>query len=293
MSLQQFRDSFDPNKLRENHTLDLKLRPDQEKCWLPTKLREHHCNHHDCRQLRNAELASDFSQFANADGGFLLFGVSESTNGNHVVGLDDIVTVRRHIENVIKTTCTPIPLFESLEFKYEDRFLLVFRIFPSISPIWTKCPRDTVKIVRRIDETKLTLGPSQIEEFINDMSRANQIRIKNLFNQQGDNLSTDVELVGGVIERYEDLVAHGGGYGGGGDTPRFFSVDIEKVTLTSCNMDDFEIQFEGGASWRSNRFILPYTAIKHVWRTEKGRIGLVLDLQIIKIGSELRLNTTL
>lgn len=221
MSLQQFRDSFDPNTLRENHTLDLKLRPDQEKCWLPNNLKTSPCKHDLCRELRNAELASDFSQFANADGGFLLFGINESATGNHVVGIKDTVAIRRHIENVVKTVCTPIPLFESLEFEYENKSLLLFWIFPSIRPIWTLCPRETVKIVRRIDETKLTLGPSQIEEFINDMSRANQIRIKNLFNEEGDNLSTDVELVGGIVERYEDLVAHGGGYGGGGDAPRF------------------------------------------------------------------------
>lgn len=293
MSFQQFQDSFDLTRIRETHTLDLKLEPDQKKCWLPRKFKEPNCSHDICRELRNSELASDFSQFANADGGFLIFGIRESPDGIQIAGLNDLENIRRHIENVVKATCEPMPLFESHEFQYQNKTLLVFWIPPSIEPVWTKCPRKTVKIVRRLDETKLTLGPSQIVEFISDMSRANQIRIKTLFNQQSDNFSTEIELTNGIIERYDDLVARGGDYGGGGVTPRFFRVEVDRVTLIACNTYDFEIHFEGKTSGLDNCIKIPYSAIKHVWRTSKGQIGLVLDLQIVMIGSEIGFSTLL
>lgn len=293
MSLGQFIDFFDPNQLRESHTLELKLKPDQKKCTLPQPANKEGCSHKICKDWRKTELASDFSQFANSDGGYLIFGVSESKGQAQVAGLDNISTTRRSIENAIKECCEPAPLFESDEFKYEGKSLLVFRIFASAKPIWVKSPNKTLKIVRRIDETKLILGPIQTEEFITDMSRANQIRLKALYIQENDEFLNDIELVGGVVASYNDLVAGGGGYGGGGEAPRFFRVDVDRIVLTARNTDDFELKFEGNTSWHNDCLNIPYSAIRHVWRTAKGRIGLALELQITMVDSEFRVSKVL
>lgn len=249
MSLGQFIDFFDPNQLRESHTLELKLKPDQKKCTLPQPANKEGCSHKICKDWRKTELASDFSQFANSDGGD--------------------------------------------EFKYEGKSLLVFRIFASAKPIWVKSPNKTLKIVRRIDETKLILGPIQTEEFITDMSRANQIRLKALYIQENDEFLNNIELVGGVVASYNDLVAGGGGYGGGGEAPRFFRVDVDRIVLTACNTDDFELKFEGNTSWHNDCLNIPHSAIRHVWRTAKGRIGLALELQITMVDSEFRVSKVL
>lgn len=77
-SLRDFTANFNPGTLRESRCVEMKLLLDKETCFLPRSDRTPGCTHDLCRHLRNAELGADFAQFANADGGIVLFGVRET-----------------------------------------------------------------------------------------------------------------------------------------------------------------------------------------------------------------------
>lgn len=291
MSLKAFLRDFKPETIREGHDVELKREPDTRKCRLPKELKQDGCSHDLCRELRNVEIASDFAQFANADGGFIVYGAVENRKqrGATILGLDDMALQRRSIEQAFKGRCEPVPLVESESIDWEGKTALVYAVQPSVRPIWVKCPRDTLKIVRRIDESKMILGAAQVEEFVSDMSRANEIRLKQLHKEDtGKTGPSVVELAGGVVEKYDDLAGNGGGYGGGGVPPKEFVVPITSVVLTSCGMDEFELQITGKDAWLDQHSVrLPYSVLSHVWRTSEGGIGIVLGVRLIMRDKEL------
>lgn len=278
--LQDFGAKFDPSTLRESRSVEMKLLVDKESCSLPGSDRTPGCSHDVCRHLRNAELGADFSQFANADGGVIVFGVRVTGGVPRIEGIADVDGTRLHVENVIKAVCSPVPLFESAQLAHDGKALLAFYIAPSTLPVWVKGPRDSLKLVRRLDATKMALDGQQATEFVNDMSRSAQIRINRIFADTQGSGPPAVELAGGIVQFMDDVIGNGGGWGGGGEPPSYLRIEFTNVQLTRCEAEEFHLQFwevDGGGSPALH---LPYSSIKHVWRTADARVGLVLNVAL-------------
>ena len=98
----------------------MKLLLDKETCFLPGSDKTPGWKHDLCRHLRNVELGADFAQFANADGGIVLFGIRETGGVPRVEGISDVEQTRLDVENTIKAICSPVPFFESAQFAYDE-----------------------------------------------------------------------------------------------------------------------------------------------------------------------------
>ena len=173
-----------------------------------------------------------------------------------------------------------MPFFESAQFDHDGRSLLAFQIAPSTLPVWVRGPRDSLKLVKRIDASKMALDGQQATEFVNDMSRSAQIRIKRIFAETQKNGPPSVELAGGLVQFSDYFIGNGVGWGCGGDPPSYLRIGFTNVQLARCEAEEFHLQFWNVDGGGNPALHLPYSAIKHVWRTADGRVGLVLNLAL-------------
>ncbi len=276
--------------LRENRWLEFKLLLPKSKCRKGcTSRRGESCDDDLCIELGKVECASDVSQFANADGGYLVFGVVEKAGGVNVVGLSDPEDVQRRVENIIKERCVPEPVFTAhhLHPTVSERAcaLLVIFVRPSVQPVWVKGAFDCVKIVRRHDASKSILDPIRTTMFISDPSRQRRLEFKRVVDElqalTGDSSAVDVELGSPVVRHQEDLYADNESLGNGLDPvpPR---VPIKTVVkCASADAEDFTLLFQRPLPFAIKEAIrVPYSMIAHVWRTRDDRLGLMLDAEI-------------
>jgi hypothetical protein len=273
----------------EGRHVELKLRLDEKRCWQSPQ--EEGCTHPLCRNKRALELCSDVTQFSNAYGGNLLLGIGDTKS---IVGLPDADEVCKRIEQIITNFCKPLPDFTIHKIVQEKKTVVSIVVRPSVHPIWVMEEPSSkpcmMKLVRRVDESKQTLSMEDAMVAITNSIRGNEIRIRQIAAElrSAERLGRcEVDLAGGVIQRFRansnDRSQNGGGTP---NPPKWSTLKVESILLTlpKHTEHEFVLQFKGLRDFPDGIEVnLPFSAIDHVWRTAKDKLGIVLRVALVLV----------
>lgn len=249
-------------------TTSLKKKFSSGKCLSPVE----------CGKKSKRELVRDVVQFANSDGGCLLFGVSEARNGGRIVasGLSSLLgentsALVEKLQTAIRNYAVPKTFsYEIHEFDVEGRPVVAVNIQASAVPVWVQ-NGEAFELVVRGERGKKYLNPSESEMHI--MNTARSLRIK--FSTLAASLATPtVYLASGYY----------GGQRSSSNGPLHATHVSNEALLTSYNDNEFEIRLSGGLGNATNVSI-PYELLRAVWTTSDGKLGIFLDVKVLAVRS--------
>lgn len=224
------------------------------------------------RQLKNAlaeELACDICQFANTLGGTILIGVEEgegSISGLSVakrfVNVDNIEQIRVFLNDKVRNNYYPSSIkFDIVAIEVEnDICLLAINVSPlpnSMACVFSPSSSDYLRYPFRTEFGKKYMRPFEVEARMNNRNRSLYLQLLNLW--QAD---MEVQILSPIIKEEKS------------STLQWDHRDINIVIL-----ELFENEFQLRVI---NQLInIPYSLLQDVWTTHDGKIGIILNAQIV------------
>jgi len=161
------------------------------------------------KQEHAIEVCRDIAQFANADGGVLLVGVSEKATGDGRKVADTIVPVQepdrfvQWVEQAIRNNLAPATLSRTIRaIETASGPVVAINVPPHIHivALWPQADRRGIEYVYRTNHGKGWLNPDEVEEHLMDGSRAVRLAAKRVFEKMG-NEHRQIDLVPPVSVR--------------------------------------------------------------------------------------------
>ncbi len=230
---------------------------------------------YDDRSKKNnaRECARDLAQFANAEGGTLLLGVTETTHpdGRHVAS--GIVTVpdaigEQWLNQAIRNHAAPATFSRSVDrIDHPEGVVWAINVPPSLDlvAVWS-IEQHGIEYLYRTDHGKQWMNPDEVERHLMDGSRAVRLALQDAVAAVGG--ERPVLLVPAV---YEVRVSHG----------------RERLMPT-----DLGVRLVFGAPWRhvelhvgTTLVNIPLALIRAVWTTPDHMIGLCLCVRLLRAPS--------
>lgn len=147
------------------------------------------------KQAEAIELCRDLAQFANAEGGVLLVGVSEEAKpdgrkvASGIVSVQDADGFVRWVEQAVRNNLVPSTFSKTVRTVETSAGLVVaINIPPNIGVValWPLADRRGIEYVKRNNHGKGWLNPDEVEEHLMDGSRAVRLAAKRVFERAAD-----------------------------------------------------------------------------------------------------------
>ena len=233
------------------------------------------------------EFARDVAQFANANGGCIVFGIEESApraDGRRVAGaihtVDDVDAKHQWLSQAIRNHL--VPSTASVQFKslvINEGTLLTLNIPPHSTTVlvWDGESKTMECVVRR-GSHKVHLNPSEMILHMADTGRAARIKLQQLHEKATNHQANrTVVLSSGVWELvYAEKVVKDGTSLRKVRIPQRIPCNLQ-IALGNLAENEFELRC-GGTDCVS----VPYGLVREVWQTADGKIGIALSAKIVR-----------
>jgi hypothetical protein len=229
------------------------------------------------KDAQAVELCRDLAQFANADGGALLIGVTEIAGpggGRKVAGeilpVPDIDGLKNWIEQAIRNYLTPSTFTRRvLPIDTAEGPILAINIEPSLHlvALWHSDLKAGIEYLYRTDHGKQWMNPDEVERHIMNASRATRLAVEEV--KATATQKAPVEIVPAIATiAYNEtgpmlVVAQG-------LRPALGACGSRSVGLTVYSDD------------QNSGIEIPYGVIRDAWVTGDGRPGLYLSVRLLR-----------
>jgi hypothetical protein len=229
------------------------------------------------KDAQAVELCRDLAQFANADGGALLIGVTEIDGpggGRKVAGeilpVPDTDGLKNWIEQAIRNYLTPSTFTRRvLQIDTAAGPILAISVEPSLHlvALWHSELKAGIEYLYRTDHGKQWMNPDEVERHIMNASRATRLAIEEV--KATATQKAPVEIVPAIVTASYDqtgpvlVVARG-------LRPALGMCGSRSVGLTVFADD------------RNTGLEIPYGVIRDAWVTGDGRAGLYLSVRLMR-----------
>jgi len=231
------------------------------------------------KQAEAIELCRDLAQFANAEGGVLLVGVSEEAKPDGRKVASGIVSVQdpdgfvRWVEQAVRNNLVPSTFSKTVRTVDTSAGLVVaINVPPHIHLVglWPQADRRGIEYVKRNNHGKGWLNPDEVEEHLMDGSRAVRLAAKRVF--EGTSATRFVDIVPPIamwVATMSEQLAYTAQLSRDHEVqPILKSVDEHHVVLSM--------------SPSATVLHVPYPLIKSIWVGADGRPALSLAARIIR-----------
>jgi len=224
------------------------------------------------------EIVADIIQFANADGGSILYGIDEGpgpTPGlKTAIGIASIQKpdeLKQWIEQAIRNYCVPATFSkEVVAIDTGKGVVVAVSVPPSrhLVSLWDD-EQHAVKYPKRTSHGQGWMNPDEAERHLMDGSRAARIALIDACKgamQSGD---------GSVVELPEGLIID---YGPGSNRSRT-DTDATPVSIGAIRDYSFDLKIIFGTHVYD--LSLPFGVVREAWITHKNKVGMMLHVSLI------------
>jgi hypothetical protein len=233
------------------------------------------------------ELARDIAQFANSDGGTLLFGVREERDptgtfnvAKEIVGVPDVEVLRQKIEQAIQNHITPStfrPTSETIPCS-NGKVVVALNVPPSRYLIYvckredqgfTRTQKHMIECLHRTNHGKDWMNPDEIERHLMNGSRAAKLSFWEAKKKAAiikPQVPPRLEIVGGIWVYV-------------GNMELMKRQNTFECALPHEYEDSFEVSGKVQETLRT--LTVPYDLIRSTWVDSTGTICLMLSARIV------------
>lgn len=245
------------------------------------------------------EACRDIAQFANGDGGCLLFGVSETLNASgmkiaeRLASISDSDKLREWIEQAVANYCVPRTFgFEVSIVQLGADVVVAVNVPPSQHTVyvWDK-EAGTMQVFDRTNHGKRALNPDELERHIMNASRAARLAVESLAQaNQRVVLASPVYRVRPETdpEYFTRLKKDQGitsGFAAGKDHPKAPRLLVEFLDHdVACFVQSVDERQLTVALYGRQLLSIPYGVIREVWEYSPGvpaTLALLLDCSVV------------
>jgi hypothetical protein len=231
------------------------------------------------RQEDAIEVCRDIAQFANADGGVLIVGVTEVTTNDGRRVADEILSVHEPdnfigwVEQAIRNNLVPATLARTIRvIETTDGLIVAINVPPHVYPVavWPQASRRAMEYLKRNNHGKAWLNPDEAQEHLMDGSRAIHLAAKRVFEQIGHQ-HRPLDLVPPVSKLAPVIVNN--------RLVQRFGRDPEaRPVLTGIGDHHIEV-----AIYPSGQCVhIPFALVRSIWLTSDLRPALSMSARIVR-----------
>jgi hypothetical protein len=234
------------------------------------------------RRKAQLECCRDISQFSNAWGGCLLYGVVEETVGaakvaRHLHPLDDFDARRGWVEQAIRNFLCPSTIPIAIHhIVVESASIMAINVGPSerIVMLWDP-DQGTMECLRRTSHGRRSLNPEESEALAMNTRRASQLMLARVREETRSSTGVwDVELSSGVWLFDNRRPTE----------PPTWRRRPAPVRLGELGEHDFELRITARATPTVLR--VPYGLLREAWATSDSKVGMFLHVRVVVHGND-------
>jgi hypothetical protein len=272
--------SYRPIESRQDFVASVKLGITTESSYLELKAAYKWSDERPAQKQEHAiELCRDIAQFANADGGTLLVGVSEKETSdgqrvaNTIVPVEDADGFIRWVEQAIRNNLAPSTLTRRVcAIESESGLIVAINVPPHVDliAVWPHADRRGIEYLKRTNHGKSWMNPGEVEEHLMNGSRAVRLAAKRIIAATTE--PRTVDLVPPVVVRSSRTL------------PNYTQSDSfirekEVAPILHAATDDHVVLVMSPTRMVVH---LPYELIRSMWVTPDNRPAMSLLTRIIK-----------